>query len=121
MQTIAEAESKPIEAESVNEKTLAKIVKVIEDNIADPDLNVNLLCEKSGIPNKQLYRLIKKYMGIGPLDYIRQSETPESCGPVEPASFHRSRDQLHGRIQDPVIFCQMFPESVWNEAESISK
>lgn len=72
IQTIAEAEAKPIEAESVNEKTLAKIAKVIEDNISDPDLNVNLLCEKSDIPNKQLYRLIKKYMGIGPLDYIRR-------------------------------------------------
>ncbi|MDE6165542.1 MAG: response regulator, partial [Muribaculaceae bacterium] len=72
IQAIAEAESKPIEAESVNEKTLARIAKVIEDNISDPDLNVNLLCEKSGIPNKQLYRLIKKYMGIGPLDYIRR-------------------------------------------------
>lgn len=72
IQTIAEAESKPIEAESINEKSLVKIVKIIEDNISDPDLNVNQLCEKSGIPNKQLYRLIKKYMGIPPLDYIRK-------------------------------------------------
>ncbi len=71
IQTLAEAESKPIEAESVNEKSLAKIAKIIEDNISDPDLNVNLLCAKSGIPNKQLYRLIKRYMGLPPLDYIR--------------------------------------------------
>lgn len=71
IQAIAEAELKPIEAESVNEKTLAMIAKVIEDNIADPDLNVNMLCEKSGIANKQLYRLIKKYMGMAPLDYIK--------------------------------------------------
>lgn len=65
-------EVKPIEAKSVTEKQLAKISKTIEENISDPDLNVNLLCDKCGIPNKQLYRLIKKYMGIGPLDYIRQ-------------------------------------------------
>lgn len=32
---------------------------------------MNLLCEKSGIAQKQLYRLIKKYMDISPLDYIR--------------------------------------------------
>lgn len=70
IQSIAEA--KPIEAESLAEKQIAKIAKIIEDNISDPDLNVNLLCEKSGIPNKQLYRVIKKYMGIGPLDYIRR-------------------------------------------------
>lgn len=71
IQTITESETKPIEAESVNEKLLARIAKIIEDNISDPDLNVGLLCEKSGVPNKQLYRLIKKYMGTGPLDYIR--------------------------------------------------
>lgn len=70
IQSITEA--KPIEAESVSEKQLAKIAKVLEENISDPDLNVNFLCEKSGIPNKQLYRIIKKYMGIGPLDYIRR-------------------------------------------------
>lgn len=71
VQAITEAEEKPIEAESVNEKSLARISKIIEDNISDPDLNVNFLCEKSGIPNKQLYRLVKKYMGMAPLDYIR--------------------------------------------------
>lgn len=71
IQAITEAESKPIEAESNNEKMLAKIAKIIEENISDPDLNVNLLCEKSGIAPKQLYRLIKKYMDIAPLDYIR--------------------------------------------------
>lgn len=56
----------------MTEKILAKIAKIIEDNISDPDLNVNLLCEKCGIPNKQLYRLIKKYMGVSPLDHIRR-------------------------------------------------
>lgn len=71
IQTIVEAEARPIEAETTNEKSLAKIVKTIEENISDPDLNVNVLCEKCGIPNKQLYRLIKKYMGMTPLDYIR--------------------------------------------------
>ncbi|MDE6497992.1 MAG: response regulator [Muribaculaceae bacterium] len=71
IQAIAEAEAKPIEAESVTEKALAKIARTIEENISDPDLNVNMLCAKSDIPNKQLYRLIKKYMGLSPLDYIR--------------------------------------------------
>lgn len=65
-------ETKPIEAESVSEKQLARISKIIEENISDPDLNVNMLCEKCGMPQKQLYRLVKKYMGAAPLDYIRR-------------------------------------------------
>lgn len=72
IQAMTEARSSRIEAESVNEKLLAKIAMNIEKNISDPDLNVNLLCEKCEIPNKQLYRLIKKYMDLAPLDYIRR-------------------------------------------------
>ena len=64
-------EAKPIQAESASEKLLAQVSQIIEDNISDPDLNVNMVCEKSSIPNKQFYRLIKKYLGMGPLDYIR--------------------------------------------------
>lgn len=62
----------PIEAESAAEKQLAAVAQAIEDNIADPDLNVTMLCDKTGIANKQLYRLIKKYVGVSPLDYIRR-------------------------------------------------
>ncbi len=65
-------EAKPIEAESVTERQLAKIIQVIEENIKDSDMNVNFVCEKTGIPNKQLYRLTKKYIGVSPLDYIRR-------------------------------------------------
>ncbi len=71
MQTIAEAADRPIEAESSNERLMARVAKVIEDNMSDPDLNVNMLCEKSGISNKQLYRLVKKFMGMSPVDYIK--------------------------------------------------
>lgn len=64
-------EARPIEAESVPEKQLAQIAGIVEDNISDPDLNVSFVCEKSGIPAKQLYRLIKKHMAMSPLEYIR--------------------------------------------------
>lgn len=71
MQSIAEANVHPIEAESINEKLLEKIARTVEDNISDADFNVNTLCEKADIPNKQLYRLLKKYMDLTPVDYIR--------------------------------------------------
>lgn len=63
---------KPIELESLSEKQLAQVTKIIEDNISDPELNVNALAEKSGIGTKQLYRLVKKYVGDSPVDYIRR-------------------------------------------------
>ncbi|HJV77131.1 MAG TPA: two-component regulator propeller domain-containing protein [Paludibacter sp.] len=62
---------KEIEAESWDEKWLANITKIIEDKVADTDLSVNALSEKSGISTKQIYRKIKQLTGLTPVDYIR--------------------------------------------------
>jgi DNA-binding response OmpR family regulator len=62
---------KEIAVTSLDEKLLTDMTKIIEDNIDNPDLNVNLLCELSGISTKQIYRKIKKLTGFTPVDYIR--------------------------------------------------
>ena len=66
---------KPVEIESVSEKQLMRVSAIIEENMDDPDLNVAALAEKSGIGTKQLYRLVKKYVGDTPVDYIRKMLT----------------------------------------------
>ena len=55
-----------------DEKMLAEVSKVIEDNIADPDMNVSYVCDKVGMSSKQLYRMLKNFTGSSPSDYIRQ-------------------------------------------------
>ncbi len=65
-------EAKTIEAESPDERMLAEITGIIEDNLTNPNLNVTFVCEKSGLSSKQLYRLLKKYIGVSPVDHIRQ-------------------------------------------------
>lgn len=127
IQTIAEAETKPIEAESVNERTLAKIAKVIEDNISDPDLNVNLLCEKSGIPNKQLYRLIKKYLGIAPLDYIRRVRLQKAAVLLSQHRFTVAEISYMVGFKTPSYFAKCFqnqygvkPSQYQSEDENVS-
>jgi signal transduction histidine kinase/ligand-binding sensor domain-containing protein/AraC-like DNA-binding protein len=62
---------KEIEAESWDEKLLADITKIIEDNVANPEMNVNNLSQLSGISTKQIYRRIKQLTGLTPVDYIR--------------------------------------------------
>jgi AraC-like DNA-binding protein len=60
-----------IKAESWDEKLLADITKIIEDNVADSEFNVNKLSELSDISTKQIYRRIKQLTGLSPVDYIR--------------------------------------------------
>ena len=65
------ATPKEIKAESWDEKLLNDITRIIEDHVDDPDLNVNKLCEYTGISSKQIYRKIKQLTGLTPVDYIR--------------------------------------------------
>lgn len=65
------ATPKEIKAESWDEKLLSDITRIIEDHVDDPDLNVNKLCEYSGMSSKQIYRKIKQLTGLTPVDYIR--------------------------------------------------
>jgi signal transduction histidine kinase/ligand-binding sensor domain-containing protein/DNA-binding response OmpR family regulator len=56
---------------SADEKLLATITQIIENEITNPDLNVNVLSEKSGYSLKQVYRRIKSLTGQTAVDYIR--------------------------------------------------
>lgn len=101
-------EVKPIEAESVLEKQIAKIARIIEENISDPDLNVNLLCEKSSIPNKQLYRIIKKHIGMAPLDYIRLVRLQKAAMLLEQNRFTVSEVSYMVGFNTPSYFAKCF-------------
>lgn len=108
VETIARAEEHPIEAQSVGEKLLAKIAKTIEDNIADPDLNVNMLCEKTGIANKQLYRLVKKHFDISPLDYIRSVRLRKAAMLLEQQRFTVAEISYMVGFKTPSYFAKCF-------------
>ncbi len=128
IQTITQAESKPIKAESINEKSLAKIAKIIEENISDPDLNVNMLCEKSEISNKQLYRLIKKYMEMSPLDYVRSVRLQKAAMLLSQHRFTVSEISYMVGFKTPSYFAKCFqkhfgvkPSQYQSDDETIGK
>ncbi len=62
---------KEIEAVSYDEKFLADVTRLIEEHLAESELNVNALCEWAGVPNKQMYRKIKSMTGMTPVEYIK--------------------------------------------------
>lgn len=108
IQAITEAESRPIEAESVNEKALARIASIIEENVSDPELNVSRLCELCGMPEKQLYRLIKKYMGTAPLDYIRRVRLQKAAVLLAQQRFTVSEISYMVGFKTPSYFARCF-------------
>lgn len=56
---------------SGDDKFLKTITGIIEENIGNPNLNVQLLSKDSGFSQKQLYRKLKTLTGQTTVDYIR--------------------------------------------------
>ena len=71
MRLEAITEVKPIEAESSVEKQLASIAQVVEENVSSLELNGAFISQRCGISEKQLYRTLKKHLGVTPSEYIR--------------------------------------------------
>lgn len=103
-------EAKPIEAESVVEKQLSAIAKIIEENISDPDLNVNFVCAKSGLQQKQLYRIIKKYLDTSPVDYIRSVRLQKAAMLLTQKRFTVSEISYMVGFKTPSYFAKCFQQ-----------
>jgi len=56
---------------SEDEKFLAQVTKIIEEQIDNPDLNVSFLCKNVNMTQKQLYRKIKNLTGLTAVEYIK--------------------------------------------------
>lgn len=64
-------EDKPVDIQSQDEKFILNITQIIEDRLAEPDLNVQYLADSTGISAKQVYRKIKLLTGHTAVDYIK--------------------------------------------------
>lgn len=73
--------------ESAAEKQFAAVTELIERQLSNPDLNVDYVSRELSIPPKTLYRLIKKLVGVSPVDYIRQTRLRKAAMLLEQRKF----------------------------------
>ena len=52
---------------------LENIDRIIENNIADPEFDINTLSEKLKISRAHLYNKIKELKGMSPAEYLRDT------------------------------------------------
>lgn len=79
------SETEPVE--TFAEKQLAEVSAVVENNLSNPDLNVDFVCRAVDMNQKSLYRLLKKYVGVSPVDYIRQMRLRKAAMLLEQKKF----------------------------------
>lgn len=66
-----EEKMEKVEVKGNNDALMERIMKCINENLQDPDFNVEKLTEKVGISRAQLHRKMKEITGISAGDFIR--------------------------------------------------
>lgn len=72
---------------SADELFIQNVVQVIEQSIAEPELNVNYICERLSVSNKQLYRKMKQLTGMSPIEYIKSIRMKKAAMLLERKTF----------------------------------
>lgn len=60
-----------VELETFDEKLLARIVAVVNENLSNSDLNIEMICNEVGISRGHLHRKMKELTNQTPHDFIR--------------------------------------------------
>lgn len=64
-------ESMGVEVVTADDKFMQKLYKVVENNIENPDLNIDKFCEEINMSSANLYRKIKAVTNLSPLEYVK--------------------------------------------------
>lgn len=107
----------PVEVVSDKVKFLADVVKYIEENIDNPELNVQELSDKIGVSRGTLYRKILDYTGLKPVEYIRQTRLEKAAQLLEKSDFNVSQIAYMTGFATPAYFARMF-KAKYNMAPS---
>jgi signal transduction histidine kinase/ligand-binding sensor domain-containing protein/CheY-like chemotaxis protein/AraC-like DNA-binding protein len=93
---------------SYAEKLLANATRVIEENLSDPGFNVDILCEKVGISQKQVYRKIKELTGMTIIEYIKSIKMKKAALLLESKKFTVSEVMYMVGFSNPSYFAKCF-------------
>lgn len=70
-QQLQENRQVEVEMESPNQKLLSRIMAVVNENIGNPDLSIDKLCEEVGISRAHIYRKLKELTNQSGRDFIK--------------------------------------------------
>jgi signal transduction histidine kinase/CheY-like chemotaxis protein/sugar lactone lactonase YvrE len=61
-----------IQLVSADERLIERVLKVINGNISNPDMNIEFIADKVGISRVHFHRKLKELTGMTPRDYLKQ-------------------------------------------------
>jgi len=77
------AKIEPIQVKGNNDALMERVMKYLNENLTDPDLNVEKLTEDVGISRAQLHRKMKEIAGVSTGEFIRNLRLEQAARLIE--------------------------------------
>lgn len=108
--TQLEVNPSEITISTFDQKLLEKSIKIIEDNMQDPDFGVDALCREIGVSRPQYYRKIKSLLGLSPVHFIRSIRIKRAAQILALYNTSVSEVMYSVGITNPSYFSKLFKE-----------
>ena len=87
---------------------LRAVLKLMEDNRSDPDLNVAFLAKQAGVSPSYLHRLFKKLLGASPGNHLRRLRLQHASEQLLGTGLSISEIAFANGFHDPAYFHRVF-------------
>jgi AraC-like DNA-binding protein len=87
-----------------------KAMKIVEENISDPDFGVNEMCDKMLISRSQLYRKIQAIGGLSVTEFIKEVRLKRAAQLLKQKSLSISEIAYSVGFNDPKYFSRCFKQ-----------
>ncbi len=101
-------ESMGIKIVSAEDKFTQKFFEVIEQNIANPDLNIDMICREVGLSRTNLYRKLKAITDLSPIELIRNKRLEVATRLLRESDYTVSEISTYVGFNSHAYFTQCF-------------
>ena len=110
-QQTQEGRMQKMEAQSSDDKLLERIMKVVNDNLDNPNLNVEMLTEKVGISRGHLHRKLKELTNQSAREFIRNIRLKQAATLLSQKRYSIAEVAALTGFGSPNNFATLFKES----------
>jgi signal transduction histidine kinase/ligand-binding sensor domain-containing protein/CheY-like chemotaxis protein/AraC-like DNA-binding protein len=93
-----------------DEEFLRKVIGVIEDNLANPDFNVDMIADSVGLGRTTFFKKLKGLTGLAPVEFMREMRIKRSYQLLLTGNFNVSEVAYMSGFSDAGYFSKCFKE-----------
>lgn len=100
--------AKELTLSKIDEEFLEQIIKILENNLDNADLNIESFCKNMGVSSSQLYRKIKGITGLSPNEFIRAYRLKKAAVLIKESNLNISEIAYKVGFNDALYFSKCF-------------